>query len=38
MNRPMNTDTSMDVNTSTSMLLQNQLLATKFYLPVASGP
>ena len=38
MNRPMNTDASMDVNTSTSMLLQNQLLATKFYVPVASGP
>src|SRR5260370_26798694 len=37
MNRPMNTDTSMDVHTSTSMLLQNQLLATKFYVPVASG-
>ena len=38
MHRPINTDTSMDVHTSTSMLLQNQLLATKFYLPVASGP
>ena len=38
MKRPMNTNTSMDVNTSISMLLQNQLLATKFYPPVASGP
>ncbi|HEX3642818.1 MAG TPA: AAA family ATPase, partial [Ktedonobacteraceae bacterium] len=33
----MNTNTSMDVNTSISMLLQNQVLATKFYVPVASG-
>jgi len=33
----MNSNTSIDVNTSTAMPLQNQLLATKFFVPVASG-
>src|SRR6266849_8510972 len=44
MDRPLDRETEIsaiqvkDPTTNTSMLLQNRLLATKFYVPVASGP